>query len=115
MSDTKEKRFKTSVDEVIDNNGTIKELKTDVSQLKTDVSQLKDDQVEIKTELHRQGLIQEDMYKKMNTIAEAVTPLLRHFEKAQRIENELQDQKDQIDVTQVALRQHMTDPCAHTK
>ena len=113
MSDMKEKKFKQAVDEVITDNGTVKELKTDVSQLKSDVRQLKQTQDEMKTELHRQGLIQEDMHQKLITIAEAVTPLLKHSEKAQRIENELHDHKDQLDVTQIALRNHIADPSAH--
>jgi chromosome segregation ATPase len=151
----KETQFKQAVDDVISNNGTIKELKTDVSQLKTDVSQLKTDVSELKTDVsqlktdvsqlktdvsqlktdvsqlkhtqeemntrlqgveteqHRQGLIQEDMQKDLRTIAQAVTPLLKNSTKTQTIEDQLRDQKDQIEVTQIALRDHFADPLAH--
>ena len=113
----KETQFKQAVDVTISNNDTIKEMKTDVSQLKTDVSQLREEMNTrfngVESELHRQGLIQEEMQKDLRTIAQAVTPLLKNSAKTRTIEEQLGDQKDQIEVTQISLRDHLADPFAH--
>ena len=84
-------------DEGIDNNQTIRELKTDVGVLKADVAELKTDvaglktdvaglktdvaglkteMAEVKVEQHRQGIMLEELRDNVNLIVEGLSPLL---------------------------------------
>ena len=58
------------IDEGIDNNQTIKELKTDVAGLKTEMT-------EVKVEQHRQGIMLEELRDNVNLIVEGFSPVLQ--------------------------------------
>ena len=68
------------IDEGIDHNQTIKELKADVAELKTDVAGLKTEMTEVKVEQHRQGIMLEELRDNVNLIVEGLSPLLQKSE-----------------------------------
>ena len=106
MLNMTEIQFKQSVNEVIDHNPTIVEMKSNVAELKSDVA-------ELKTEQHRQGLILEDVQSNMRTIAQAISPLLAKSEKIDRLETHQVAQRDEIEVTQAVLREHIRSAKVH--
>ena len=88
-------------------------LKQDVALLKQDVSELKTDMTNLKHEVHRQGLIQEDMQKDVKTILQAVTPLIQKCEKIDPLKEQTQAQKEELSVVKEAVRLHITDTNIH--
>ena len=134
-------QFKEAVNETIDRNPTILGLKSDVTELKSDVAELKSDVTELKSnfaafkieqhsqgaelhrqgaelhrqgnELHRLGLLFEDMQSDIRTIAQAVSPFIAKVEKIDALETNQGTQRDQIEVTQTVLREHISNPRAH--
>ena len=157
MLNMTETQFKQTIDDVISKNGIVLGLCRDVDGLKQDVCGLKQDVCGLKqdvcglkqdvgglkqnfaelsnevhrrgiiqedmqkdlkmlrNEVHRQGLIQEDMQKDLRTIVQAITPLLKKTERTEDLENKLQDHQDKIEVTQVVLRTHINDANVHKR
>jgi len=110
----------TIIDNAIGKNVAIQTLK-DEQQRQGEVQRqqssailgLKDEQRRQGDQLHRQGVILEDMQGQIQMIAEAFTPMLTSFEEMPKIKSTLKSHKQEISMTQQALKLHMKDPHAH--
>jgi len=102
-----------TIDKVIEENATIQGLKAGQKRQGNDIHVLKDEQRRLADEQHRQGVILEDIQSQVETIAEAVTPLLRNSEEIPRLKNTLESHSQEITMTQHTLKHHIKDPDAH--
>ena len=108
------------IDEGIDHNQTIKELKADVAELKTDVAGLKTDvaglkteMTEVKVEQHRQGIMLEELRDNVNLIVEGLSPLLQKSESMGAVDERLDENSEEISVVKTALKSHINNSDIH--
>ena len=101
------------VDEAIEDNKTIKTLKSDVKTLKSDVKTLKSDMSCVKHEQHKQGLILEDMQDNIRLLVEGVSPLLQKSSAMESIDQKISNNRDEIIIVKSGLQSHMADTDAH--
>lgn len=108
--------FKAIVHETIEENDTIKELKSDVSQLKADVAELKADVKtlkeevrELKIEVHRLGLLVEDLQGAVQRLLEVVSVLIAKVDRQSGHDETLSRLGDDIAVTRQVLAAHISD------
>ena len=113
MLNMTEIQFKAAVNETIDRNPTIMELKSDFAAFKIELHRQGNEQHRQGNELHRLGLLFEDMQSNIRTIAQAVSPFIAKAEKIDSLETNQGTQRDQIEVTQTVLREHISNPRAH--
>ena len=115
------------VDEAIEDNKTIKILKSDVKTLKSDVKTLKSDVKTLKSDVktlksdmscvkheqHKQGLILEDMQDNIRLLVEGVSPLLQKSSAMESIDQKILRNRDEITIVKAGLKSHMADTDAH--
>lgn len=121
--------FLNLIDEGIEKNKTIVELKADVAELKADVAVLKADvawlkrgfqrhEIELKNlneRMHKQGILMEELRDHLKIIAEAVSPLLKKSESIDDLNQKLENNVDHIVVVESALKSHINDKSLHIK
>ena len=114
-------QLELTIDRAIEKNASIQELKTGQRRQGGDIQELKDGQKReggdiqvLKDEQHRQGVILEDIQSQIQTIAEAVTPLLRKSEAMPEIKSTFKSHSQEITMTQQSLKHHIKDPNAHS-
>ena len=108
-----ENQVKQLVDEAISNNAIVIQLKLDVAQNTKDISKNTKDIGLIKREVHRQGLIQEDMQKDLKTVVQAITPLLEKYQKIDKLEDQMGEQKEGLAIVRDVVGLHIADTTIH--
>ena len=101
------------IDEVIDNNKTIKELKADVAELKTDVAGLKTEMTDVKVEQHLQRIMLEELCDNVNLIVEGLSPLLQKSESMGAVDERLDENSEEISVVKTPLKSHINNSDIH--
>jgi chromosome segregation ATPase len=127
--------IKMVVDAAIEENQSIKDLKTDVSVLKTDVSALKTDVSALKTDvsvlktdvaelkvtaakhsqkldrldekIHHQGLLFENMQKDLKLILDAVIPSKERVMQINKIEDLVDQHDHRLHALEITLKDHV--------
>lgn len=87
------------IDEGIDNNQSIRGLKTAMT--------------EVKVEQHRQGIMLEELRDNVNLIVEGLSPLLQKSESMEAIGERLEENSDEISVVKTALKSHINNADIH--
>ena len=100
------------IDETIEQNQSIRVLKSDVAELKSDVAGLKEGQQRLEDGQTYLGLTMEDLKKNLNLLIDAVIPAKARAAQIDQVVDTSDRQEARLGALESAFRNHISDHAA---